>query len=368
MKTFDCTCENELHFPNTSCVKCSSQLGFLPQHLVLAPIIKEKNGSYRSSLYDGTYRKCINYETHNVCNWMVDINDPNNLCRSCRLTQIIPDLSDKKNIKRWYDLENAKRRMLYTLFKLGLPVVGRDKRPEEGLSFAFLEDETEDEFGNELYIKNYVITGHNNGLITINVKEAEPSIRIEIREQMQESYRTLLGHFRHESGHYYWDRMIRNSSHIDEFRELFGDETISYQHSMKSYYQNGPAKNWQNVWISAYASMHPWEDWAETWAHYMHMIDTLETAHQFRFSIAGYELNDPLQSHSHFDALSTEKNFTKLFNDWCKLTASLNALNRSMGLDDAYPFVISISALNKLRFVHQVVDAYRATAHEKIEA
>lgn len=287
---------------------------------------------------------------------MVDIQDNQSLCRSCRLTQIIPNLSEEKNIKLWFNLESSKRRLLYTLLKLNLPIIGKDQDPDKGLRFAFLEDQTEDEFGNELTIKNYVSTGHSAGLITINIREADPSDRIEMREKMQESYRTLLGHFRHESGHYYWNNIIRDKPHIDEFRELFGDERIDYQQAMQSYYSNGPAANWQNVWISAYASMHPWEDWAETWAHYMHMVDTLETANQFKFSIAGSQIGDPLHAHPYNDPLTTEKNFTKLFDDWCKLTASLNALNGSMGLDDAYPFVISISALNKLRFVHRVIE------------
>jgi hypothetical protein len=126
---------------------------------------------------------------------------------------------------------------------------------------------------------------------------------------------------------------------------------------MQSYYSNGPAADWQNVWISAYASMHPWEDWAETWAHYLHMVDTLETANQFEFSIAGSPLSNPLVAHEHDNALLTETNFTRLFDDWCRLTRALNALNRSMGLDDAYPFVISLSALNKLRFVHKVIES-----------
>jgi hypothetical protein len=296
---------------------------------------------------------------------MVDIDDHNTHCRSCRLTQIIPNLSQEKNLKLWFNLESAKRRLLYTLLKLELPLIGKDKKPESGLAFAFLEDQTEDKFGNELYIKNYVSTGHNNGLITINLDEADPSARIEMREKMKELYRTLLGHFRHESGHYYWDRVIKNSQYIDEYRELFGDERIDYQHAMQNYYDNGPTENWQNVWISAYASMHSWEDWAETWAHYMHMVDTLETANQFKFSIAGSQLGNPLHAHPYNDPLTTEKNFTKLFEDWCKLTASLNALNRSMGLDDAYPFVVSISALNKLRFVHRVIEAsaLENTAH-----
>lgn len=356
MKTFICSCGNQLHFANTQCVKCESMLGFLPDTLEVSPINQLGCGRFESPNSASQYRQCDNYSGHQICNWMVNAEDDESLCQSCRLTQTIPNLSDDKNLKLWYNLESAKRRLLYTLMKLDLPVLGKDIKPDTGLGFAFLEDQIEDEFGNELFIKQYVTTGHSDGLITINMNEADPSLRIGMREKMQESYRTLLGHFRHESGHYYWDCLIRDTAHIDECRELFGDERIDYQQAMKTYYANGPDANWKNVWVSAYASMHPWEDWAETWAHYMHMIDTLETANHFKFSIADSAIDDPLLAPPYNDPLTTEKHFTKLFSDWCKLTASLNALNRSMGLDDAYPFVISISALNKLRFVHRVIE------------
>lgn len=339
-------------------------LGFLPDTLQVSPISQVSVDELNRAVYESPnssrqYHQCDNYSQHQVCNWMVDTadsDDSDTLCRSCRLNQVIPNLSNEKNTKLWFNLESAKRRLLYTLFKLDLPVVGKDKKPETGLGFKFAEDEIEDEYGNELFIKNYVTTGHSSGLITINLNEADPSSRIDMREKMRERYRTLLGHFRHESGHYYWNCLIEDTPYIDECRELFGDERMSYEQAMKTYYDNGPSKNWQNVWISAYASMHPWEDWAETWAHYMHMVDTLETANQFEFTIAGNKLSNPLDAHPHSNALTTEMHFTKLFDDWCALTYSLNALNRSMGLDDAYPFVISISALNKLRFVHRVVE------------
>jgi hypothetical protein len=252
-------------------------------------------------------------------------------------------------------MEQSKRRLLYTLYKLNLPVVSRKQNPQKGLAFAFLEDQVEDEFGDELTVKNYVSTGHNAGLITINLSEAEHTARIEMREKMNEQYRTLLGHFRHESGHYYWDRLVNNSPFIEEFRRLFGDERIDYKLALQAYYHNGPSLNWQNVWISAYASMHPWEDWAETWAHYLHMVDTLETANDLDFSIAGNQIVDPLAELNRYDELYIETRFTQLFNHWSQLTNALNALNRSMGLDDAYPFVISITALKKLRFVHHIV-------------
>ncbi|WP_412972610.1 putative zinc-binding metallopeptidase [Glaciecola sp. MF2-115] len=355
MKTFTCQCGNTLHFANTKCVQCGLFLGFIPDVRQLSAFTKTSNNAMLASNNGKLYKPCKNYSVQDVCNWMVELDDPNELCVSCRLTETIPNLDENDNRQLWFLLEKAKRSFLYSVIKLQLPISSRTEDPENGLGFDFLQDQTEDEFGNELTIKNFVTTGHSNGLITININEANPAKRIKLREKMNESYRTLLGHFRHESGHYYWDRLIRDSDHLSEFRELFGDETLDYQSAMNNYYANGPAANWQSVWISAYATMHPWEDWAETWAHYLHMVDTLETANNFDLSISNIEIVSPYTATKTHSKLDTEISFSKLYNDWCALTGVINSLNRSMGMDDAYPFVISITALNKLRFVHQVI-------------
>lgn len=301
------------------------------------------------------YRKCKNYTVYDVCNWMVSVDDANTLCESCRLNVVIPNLEVPNNITLWFRMEQAKRRLLYTIFKLNLPVIDRHSDAARGLGFSFLEDLVEDEYGNELAIKEYVLTGHHSGLITLNLGEAEHGVRIEIREQMNERYRTLLGHFRHESGHYYWDLLVDGTPWLDEFRNLFGDERLDYKFALDQYYKDGPSKNWEATWISAYASMHPWEDWAETWAHYLHMVDTLETANDHELSISNQRVENPLVKYDIVDSTYSAISFTQLFDDWCRLTKAVNSINRSMGHDDAYPFVISISALDKLRFVHNVI-------------
>ncbi|WP_434532997.1 zinc-binding metallopeptidase family protein [Alteromonas arenosi] len=332
-------------------------LGFIPNESRLSAFIENANGDLQATFNGKLYKRCKNYSEHDVCNWMVELDDEHEYCESCRLNETIPNLDEPGNIKLWYKLEQAKRRLLYTCQRLELPIIGKGEDPERGLGFAFLKDQTQDAYGNELTVKQFVTTGHANGLITINVNEAITSARMEMREKMGERYRTLLGHFRHESGHYYWDRLIDDSPHIDEFRTLFGDERLDYLAALKNHYDNGPPENWQETWISAYASMHPWEDWAETWAHYLHMVDTLETASQFEFSVFGNRVANPISSEAHRDNDYSAITFTHLFNDWCQLSTALNSLNRSMGHDDAYPFVISISALNKLRFVHNVIMA-----------
>tara|TARA_R110000751_G_scaffold91266_3_gene178974 strand:- start:175023 stop:176126 length:1104 start_codon:yes stop_codon:yes gene_type:complete len=355
LRTFSCQCGNSLHFANTHCVKCGLKVGFLPDERQLSALTNTANGDLLASNNGKLYRACKNYTVYDVCNWMVEQNDPNELCVSCRLTETTPNLDEPENIKLWFLLEQAKRRFLYSAMNLNLPITNKKQDPENGLGFDFLQNQTEDSYGNELFIKNYVTTGHSNGLITLNINEAKDSSRIDMREKMNEKYRTLIGHFRHESGHYYWDRLIRNSDRLVEFREIFGDERLDYQTAMANYYANGPAQIWQEVWISAYASMHPWEDWAETWAHYLHMVDTLETANDFDLSISHKNTKSPYLAGDEHSVLAVEKSFTQLFDDWCALTQVLNALNRSMGMDDAYPFVISLSALKKLRFVHHTI-------------
>jgi len=330
-------------------------LGFLPDDIRLSAFTTNQYGNLQASSNGRLYRQCKNYHEHDVCNWMVPFDDPEEYCAACRLNDTIPNLDDDKNKLLWFRLEQAKRRLLYTLLRLKLPIVSKKENHEIGLGFSFLQDQTQDQFGNELTVKTFVTTGHANGLITINLNEADHLIRVQTREKMQEQYRTLIGHFRHESGHYYWDRLIDNSENLEEFRRLFGDERIDYVKSMQNYYADGPSDNWQNVWISAYASMHPWEDWAETWAHYLHMVDTLETASDFKFNIANQRIANPFQMEGERDHVYTATSFTHLFNDWCQLTQAHNAINRSMGHDDAYPFVISMTALDKLRFVHEVI-------------
>lgn len=361
MKTFQCYCGNSLHFENSQCFSCDRMVAYLPDEKQLSALEPIVSGNWTALLNNQQYRQCKNFSDFNVCNWMVAASDDEVLCVSCSLNQTIPNLDEAKNLTLWYRIESAKRRLLYTLYSLSLPVVGRQQDSCRGMGFAFLQDEvTQDEFNNELYIKQSVATGHNSGIITINLLEAEHVSRLEMRDKMNERYRTLLGHFRHESGHYYWDCLINDTDRITGFRELFGDERLDYQQSLKTYYDQGPPKRWQDTWISAYASMHAWEDWAETWAHYLHMVDTVETAHDFSFRIHGHIVSEPaLEPDPTKMPLTsgyvTPISFEELFDDWCRLSVALNSLNRSMGMDDAYPFVISDVALKKLRYIHNII-------------
>jgi len=347
-----------LHFENYRCLVCERVVGYLPDQGYMSSFEQQSAELWRSLANGQYYRKCKNYTDFDICNWMVQEKDTHSFCVSCRLNHIIPNLGQEQNLTLWYRIESAKRRLLYTLYALHLPVIGRDLDSKKGLAFDFLEDETnDDEFSNTLMAHRYVVTGHRAGIITINIKEAEDSAREEMREKMNERYRTLLGHFRHEIGHYYWDRLVNNTSWVNTFREVFGDERIDYQESLRRYYQEGPAPDWQSGWISAYASAHPWEDWGETWAHYMHMVDTLETAHDFGFSIQGYNVSALTEEMQTAEGYLTGPTFDMLLEDWNRLTVALNAMNRSMGLPDAYPFIISDNTLAKLQYIHDIIMA-----------
>ena len=350
MKTFHCDkCAQQVFFENTLCFNCDSTLGYQPAQRAINSYEQTPEGLWRSlnPKDEGKlYKQCSNYVHHNVCNWMLPADDPHDLCDSCQLTVVIPALTSPKNHILWSRLETAKRRLLFSLATLNLTPPSKAQEPETGLAFQFLEEGVSEQ---------RVMTGHDNGLITLNIAEADPAERERTREQMHERYRTLLGHFRHESGHYYFDRLVAGSTWIDDYRALFGDERQDYAGSLQRHYSAGPPADWESRFVSSYASSHPWEDWAETWAHYLHMLDTLETAHACGLSLKPAKANEPSLSNV---ALPTKTaSFDDTLSDWFALTYVLNSLNRSIGMPDSYPFKLGPPVLAKLEFVHKVVRA-----------
>ena len=350
MKTFHCDkCSQQVFFENTFCFNCESMLGYQPAQRTINSFEQTDTGLWRSlnRTDEGKlYKQCGNYVQYNVCNWMLPADDPHELCESCQLTVIIPALSTEKNHVLWSRLEAAKRRLLFSLAMLNLSPASKDDQPETGLAFQFLEDGVTDEC---------VMTGHDDGLITLNIAEADPAERERTREQMHERYRTLLGHFRHESGHYYFDRLVAGTEWTEPFRALFGDERADYGVALQNHYNNGPVAGWEEHFVSSYASSHPWEDWAETWAHYLHMLDTLETANACGLSLHPVKAGEPS-----LDTVAVPLKtgaFEETLHDWFALTYVLNSLNRSIGMPDSYPFKLSSPVLEKLEFVHKVVRA-----------
>ncbi|MEA2700115.1 MAG: hypothetical protein QOI66_4386, partial [Myxococcales bacterium] len=277
MKLFACSaCSEAVYFENSQCTRCGHALAYLPDRSTLSALehAPGSEGLFVAPSPDAgqaRYRLCGNQIDHGACNWAVAESDGHRFCRACRLNDVIPNLSDPKAKDAWLGIEQSKRRLIYTLLALGLPVEARAETPG-GLAFAFKKDSPGE---------GKVLIGHDDGLITLNIAEADSPFREKTRLELGETYRTLVGHFRHEIGHYYWDRLIANSTSLEPFRQLFGDERASYDEAVKTHYRDGAPRDWRSNFVSSYASMHPWEDWAESWAHYLHMVDTLDTARSF---------------------------------------------------------------------------------------
>jgi hypothetical protein len=348
MKAFYCDhCGNLVFFENVQCVNCQRALGFLPDVLDLSALESSAENAWRalaSTANGRQYRACQNGQEHAVCNWLIPMDDPNPFCASCRLNETIPDLTVPGNLERWHKMELAKRRVIYTLLHLRLPLHGRENRP--ALQFNFLAD---------VPGEPSVFTGHKNGLITLNIAEADDTEREKRRVSFHEPYRTLLGHFRHEVGHYYWDQLIADTPGWNRFRELFGDETQDYSSALKNYYDWGAPADWQQRHVSAYASAHPWEDWAETWAHYLHIIDTIETAAGFGMTLRPKHPAANTMTADPKNFVETGGGFDGILKTWLPLTYVMNSLNRGMGLPDLYPFVLSGPAIEKMRFIYETI-------------
>jgi hypothetical protein len=261
------------------------------------------------------------------------------------LNRTIPPLTDE-NLVLWQRIETAKHRLIYSLLRLHLPVAPKVNDEGPGLAFDFLSQINPDD---------QIMTGHFQGLITLNIAEADEARRVQHKQDLGEKYRTLLGHFRHETGHYYWDLRLKDNPDLKSFREIFGDESQSYQDALKLYYENGVPNDWMDHYISPYASAHPWEDWAESWSHYLHMLDTLETAYYFGITV------DPVKPAGATDISANIdrdpyaiKDFNDVFDMWLPITFAVNSLNRSMGHADFYPFVMAPTVVKKMNFIHNL--------------
>ena len=362
-KSYRCQCGRPVFFRNSLCLACQTPLGYEPELAEVRALLPgTAAGTWRLPGQQedaaAAWRRCENFDSPAGCNWLVPVSDPETLCVSCRLNRTIPDLSDPKNAQWWGIIENAKRLLVSQLLGLGLPVKSKVSEDEDlGVMFDFLRSPAKGP---------RVLTGHANGLITLNVEEADDPTREKIRQQMHEPYRTLLGHFRHEIGHYYWDRLIAGTPWLEKFRELFGDERQDYAAALKKNYEQGPPPDWRDRHISSYASVHAWEDWAESWAHYLHVVDSLDTA--LSFGLRGEDVEakvEPFTVQDLYDPAAPDaQRVISLVNAWLQLTTVLNELARSMGQHDFYPFIMSRPVLKKLHFIQMVVKESRETTKD----
>jgi hypothetical protein len=362
MKLFVCqACGQVLYFENVRCEHCGHALGYLPDWGTLSALEPLPDGNFTAlAMPEWPYKFCTNYQ-HGVCNWMVPAGNASGFCAACRHNRLIPDLSIEGNNQLWARIEAAKHRLFYSLLKLGLPLENRQDDPEHGLAFDFLADPPQPH-------AQAVMTGHVNGLITLALKEADDAVREKVRDEMGEPYRTLLGHLRHESGHYFWDRLIGgDQKKLARFRACFGDERADYAASLARHYSEGAPAGWQNDYVSVYATTHPWEDFAETWAHYLHIVDTLETARAFGIKVAPRAARGELSAVVDFDSHNAES-MKQLVDAWLPIAFAVNSLNRSMGQPDLYPFVLAPRTIEKLAFVHALTRPKAKPARKKAAA
>jgi hypothetical protein len=368
-RAFRCQCGRPIFFRNSFCLACKTPLGYEPHAIKLWPLApgpivntwvpyptsddtpEEAAAKAPSDSPAPLYARCANFDSA-ACNWLVDAEPDGSvikpLCMSCRLNRVIPDMTVTENQMHWRRIEVAKRRLVSSLVALGLPVKSKVTEDQaHGVCFDFLSP----------LAGAPVMTGHDEGLITLNIDEADDAKREAVRHQMHEPYRTLLGHLRHEIGHYYWDRIVKDTRWLMPFRSVFGDETLDYGMALQQHYQNGAVADWPQRFVSAYASSHPWEDWAETWAHYLHMLDTLDTA--FSFGLDAAHVDIEYEAFTMEELFATDdpggEAFLAFMNGWIRLTGVVNELSRSMGEPDFYPFILSKAAVRKLHFVHLVV-------------
>ncbi len=353
-RAFSCACGRPVFFGNSACLACRRPLGYAAARGALLALEPVRGGSWREAGVPvrraPRYARCANLGSAAACNWLLDAAETEagfTLCRCCRLTRTLPDLSVPGAGLWWCRIEAAKRRLVSSLIGLKLPVASKAE-DAHGLAFDLLLAPPEGP---------PVITGHVDGVITLDASEADDARREARRHELGEPYRTLLGHLRHETGHHYWQRLVEPGPWLQPFRELFGDERQDYAQALANHYAQGAPADWGQRFVSAYASAHPWEDWAETWAHYLHLVDTLDTARSFGLDGERVEL-----SYERFAAglLADADDFLPLINSWMELTGVLNELSRSMGVADFYPFVLSAPAVRKLHLVHRIVESARA--------
>jgi hypothetical protein len=304
----------------------------------------------------GLRRFCANAD-YDVCNWLTAAEGRDRLCVACRHNDTIPDISQPSHLAAWRDIELAKHRLFYSLLRWKLPLKTRAEDPRHGLAFEFLADPPHPSGPK-------VMTGHDDGVVTIALAEADSAEMEKRRAELAEPYRSLLGHFRHEVGHHYWDILVRDGDRLEQCRAVFGDDSQDYDAALERHYSQGAPADWGERFVSAYATSHPWEDFAETWAHYLHIVDTLETASAFGLRIKPAIAKDGAHSaRLDFDPYVIGS-IDEIVDAWAPFVVAMNSVNRAMGRPDLYPFVLAPAVVEKLRFIHGLVRGAGAASRE----
>jgi hypothetical protein len=330
VQVFSCPgCGQLVFFSNTACLRCGAAFAFDPDRMAMVAV--------------GPDTLVCREADRTGCNWVASTDDGR--CESCVLTRARPPDDDLSVVQRLRVAEAAKRRLLFQLRSLGLPVERRDEAAGSGVAFDLLHGTDEVP----------VITGHLGGVITLDLAESDAVHRERVRTKLSEPYRTVVGHLRHEIGHYFFPVLV-GPDDVDRVRGWFGDETVDYQAALERHYRDGPPPDWAEDHISEYATMHPAEDWAETFAHYLHLRGVLQTAAAYGLKVDGPDLPSSPSTPLHADPSALdEDDIHDVIGTWLPLSYALNAVSRSMGEDDLYPFVLSPRVMAKLAVVHELV-------------
>lgn len=311
-----------------ACPACGARLFFGALHCLgcgAAPVYDPERDAYAEG------PPCANRDGIG-CDWIAGTSG---FCRACAMTGTIPDLGPGENRRLWADTEAAKR---WTLAALGRWGWYRDADPGPRPVFHLLSETTSG--GPEP-----VTMGHAAGVVTINVTEADPAERVARREALKERLRTLAGHFRHEIAHALFERLAARVGFVERFREIFGDEREDYGAALQRHYADGPPEGWRGRFITAYATAHPHEDWAECAAHAMHLTDMLDSA--VATGLEGRGLPRPGTD------VYARRAAAWVLARAARLGIAINQINRSIGLPDPYPFVLTAGVRRKLAFAHR---------------
>jgi hypothetical protein len=351
MRLFQCqACQNIVYFENNTCERCHHRLAFLPEIGSISALEPSSGDTWLPVAQQQQHeprRFCAN-AGHDVCNWLTPPDTDDLYCVACRHNGLIPDVSKAANLDNWQRMEFAKHRLIYALLRWNLPLRNRIQDPAHGLEFDF---PAEPPAGTG----EKVMTGHENGLITVALIEADDVEREKRRSRMHEPYRTLLGHLRHEVGHHYWDILVRDGGKMDACRSVFGDESHDYQAALKKHYRERAPIDWQQNFVSAYASTHPWEDFAETWAHYLHIVDTLEMASSFGMEVRPkLDTNGTYAARIDFDPYMS-RDIQEIIAAWLPFVFAMNSVSRTMGQGDLYPFILAPAVVQKLDFMDKLI-------------
>ena len=341
MRVFRCPhCGSAVDYAQQRCGACLTEVAFHRPWMALALAPAEGEST---TIDDVEWIRCANWDRR--CNWLVEKDSATGVCFADGFVRNEPGPHDAKALSELAATLKALRRLIFQLLDLGLPITPFHQDPK-GLAFDLISSES---------LGHPVTMGHANGVITIDLAESLELYRERQRIILKEPYRTMLGHMRHEVGHYYEMILITGGALIDQTRSYFGDERRDYQAALDDYYAGHVPEDWERDYISHYATAHPWEDWAETFAHYLHITGTLATIADSGLKVCADRVHFDLDADIDPRVRYLEGDFAVMVHDWEVLSGALNRVNHAMGREDLYPFRLTLPVVAKLGFVHHVL-------------